>query len=431
MTASDAELRERAARVIPGGMYGHLNAALHGPAYPQFFVRGEGCRQWDADGREYIDLMCSWGPIVLGHRHPKVEQAAARQLAQGDCLNGPGPIMVELAELLVGLVPSADWAMFSKNGTDATTQALMVARAATGRTKVLKAHGAYHGADPWCTPSPAGTTPNERADLIEFTYNDLASAEEAAARAGGDVAAIIVTPFKHDAFEDQEPADPEFARGIRALADRIGAALVIDDVRAGFRLDLRGSWERYGVRPDLTAWSKAMGNGYAIAAVTGTDALRDAATTLYSTGSFWFSAVAMAAAKATIETLRDEDGIAAMEHAGRLLREGLAEQARAHGFTVRQTGPVQIPWLCSSSCGRNSSAPMSHRAAPSSSPSCGRATPRRSSVGHTLSSPASSAGLSARSRYVPVESSATTRRASCPTILPFCPSCNPQVFEGS
>lgn len=345
MTASDAELRERAARVIPGGMYGHLNAALHGPAYPQFFVRGEGCRQWDADGREYIDLMCSWGPIVLGHRHPKVEQAAARQLAQGDCLNGPGPVMVELAELLVDLVPSADWAMFSKNGTDATTQALMVARAATGRTKVLKAHGAYHGADPWCTPSPAGTTPNERADLIEFTYNDLASAEEAAARAGGDVAAIIVTPFKHDAFEDQEPADPEFARGIRALADRIGAALVIDDVRAGFRLDLRGSWERYGVRPDLTAWSKAMGNGYAIAAVTGTDALRDAATTLYSTGSFWFSAVAMAAAKATIETLRDEDGIAAMEHAGRLLREGLAEQARAHGFTVRQTGPVQIPWL--------------------------------------------------------------------------------------
>ena len=345
MTASDAELRERAARVIPGGMYGHLNAALHGPAYPQFFVRGEGCRQWDADGREYIDLMCSWGPIVLGHRHPKVEQAAARQLAQGDCLNGPGPIMVELAELLVDLVPSADWAMFSKNGTDATTQALMVARAATGRTKVLKAHGAYHGADPWCTPSPAGTTPNERADLIEFTYNDLASAEEAAARADGDVAAIIVTPFKHDAFEDQELADPEFVRGVRALADRIGAALVIDDVRAGFRLDLRGSWERYGVRPDLTAWSKAMGNGYAIAAVTGTDALRDAATTLYSTGSFWFSAVAMAAAKATIETLRDEDGIAAMEHAGRLLREGLAEQARAHGFTVRQTGPVQIPWL--------------------------------------------------------------------------------------
>jgi glutamate-1-semialdehyde 2,1-aminomutase len=344
-TTSDAALRERAAKVIPGGMYGHLNAAIFAPGYPQFFVRGEGCRQWDADGREYVDLMCSWGPILLGHRHPRVEEAAAAQLAAGDCLNGPGPVMVELAELMVDTIPSADWVMFSKNGTDATTQALMVARAATGRTKVLMAHGAYHGADPWCTPSTAGTTPNERADLIEYTYNDLASAEAAAATAEGDVAAIIVTPFKHDSFEDQELADPAFARGLRALADRIGAALVIDDVRAGFRLDLGGSWEPLGVRPDLTAWSKAMANGYAIAAVTGTDALRGPAQTLYSTGSFWFSAVAMAAAKATIETLRDIDGIALMDRAGSRLREGLAAQAASHGFVINQTGPVQIPWL--------------------------------------------------------------------------------------
>ncbi|GAA5075827.1 glutamate-1-semialdehyde 2,1-aminomutase [Thermocatellispora tengchongensis] len=344
-TSTDAALRERAARVIPGGMYGHLNAAIFGEGYPQFFVRGEGCRQWDADGREYVDLMCSWGPIILGHRHPAVEAAAAAQQAAGDCLNGPGPIMVELAELLVDMIPSADWAMFSKNGTDATTQALMVARAATGRTKVLVAHGAYHGADPWCTPSLAGTTPSERADLIEYTYNDLASAEAAAASADGDVAAIIATPFKHDSFEDQELADPAFARGLRALCDRIGAALVIDDVRAGWRIDLRGTWEPLGVRPDLTAWSKAMANGYAIAAVTGVDALRGPAQMLYSTGSFWFSATAMAAAKATLETLREIDGPALMERAGTRLREGLAAQAAAHGFQINQTGPVQIPWL--------------------------------------------------------------------------------------
>jgi glutamate-1-semialdehyde 2,1-aminomutase len=343
--SSDARLRERAAKVVPGGMYGHLNAAIFAPGFPQFFVRGEGCRQWDADGREYVDLMCSWGPIILGHRHPAVEEAAAGQQAAGDCLNGPGPVMVELAELMVDVIPSADWVMFSKNGTDATTQALMVARAATGRAKVLVAHGAYHGADPWCTPSLAGTTPSERADLIEYPYNDLAGAEAAAARAEGDVAAIIVTPFKHDSFEDQELVDPEFARGLRALADRLGAALVIDDVRAGFRLDLRGSWEPLGVRPDLTAWSKAMANGYAIAAVTGTDALRGPAQTLYSTGSFWFSAVAMAAAKATIETLRDTGGVALMERAGTRLREGLAAQAASHGFVINQTGPVQIPWL--------------------------------------------------------------------------------------
>ncbi|WP_256862597.1 aminotransferase class III-fold pyridoxal phosphate-dependent enzyme [Microbispora sp. GKU 823] len=149
----DASLRARAAKVIPGGMYGHLNAALHGDRYPQFFVRAEGARQWDADGREYVDLMCSWGPMIVGHRNPRVEAAAAAQQAEGDCLNGPGPVMVELAELLVDLIPSADWAMFSKNGTDATTQALMVARAATGRTKALVAHGAYHGATPGARPA--------------------------------------------------------------------------------------------------------------------------------------------------------------------------------------------------------------------------------------------------------------------------------------
>lgn len=345
MPDQDAILRARAAKVVPGGMYGHLDAAMFTPGYPQFFARGEGCRQYDVDGREYIDFMCSWGPIVLGHRHPRVEEAVAKQGALGDCLNGPGPIMVELAELLVDTVPSADWAMFAKNGTDATTQALMVGRAATGRRAVLKARGAYHGADPWCTPVPAGTTPANRADLIDFGYNDLASAEAAAASADGEVAAIIVTPFKHDSFVDQEDAKPEFAHGLRALADRLGAVLILDDVRAGFRIDLRGSWAPLGVRPDITAWSKAIANGYPLAAITGTDALREAASSIYTTGSFWFSSTPMAAAKATIESLRDEDGIARMIRAGSLLRDGLAAQAASHGLAIRQTGPVQIPWL--------------------------------------------------------------------------------------
>jgi glutamate-1-semialdehyde 2,1-aminomutase len=116
-------------------------------------------------------------------------------------------------------------------------------------------------------------------------------------------------------------------------------------VRAGWRLDLRGSWESFGVRPDLTAWSKAMANGFPIAAVTGTDSLRGAAQLLYSTGSFWFSATAMAAAKATIEILRDTDGVDLMRRAGTRLREGLASQAASHGFAINQTGPVQVPWL--------------------------------------------------------------------------------------
>jgi glutamate-1-semialdehyde 2,1-aminomutase len=289
--------------------------------------------------------MCSFGPIVLGHAHPRVEEAVERQRALADCQNGPSARMVELAELLVAMTPHAGWAMFAKNGTDATTLCLTIARAATGRAKVLVARGAYHGAAPWCTPRPAGVTPEDRAHLIPFVYNDLASVERAAAATGPDLAAVLVSPFRHDARFDQELVDPAFARGVRALCDRRGAALVLDEVRAGFRLHLAGSWEPLGVRPDLAAYSKAIANGYALAAVTGSDGLRAAATRVFATGSFWFAAVAMAAALATLGALEDERAIPAMERAGGLLRDGLARQARAHGLRITQTGPVQIPFL--------------------------------------------------------------------------------------
>ena len=184
----------------------------------------------------------------------------------------------------------------------------------------------------------------DKADLVEYPYNDLEGAEAAAARAEGDVAAIIVTPFKHDSFEDQELVDPRFARGLRALGDRVGAALVIDDVRAGFRLDPRGSWEPLGVRPDLTAWSKAIANGYPMRPSPGRTRSAGGGADLYSTGSFWFSAVAMAAAMATIETLARPAG--RPRWSGRPAAPGrIASEASSHGVAIRQTGPVQIPCL--------------------------------------------------------------------------------------
>ncbi len=146
--AADRDLRRRARAVIPGGMYGHQSAGPLPPEYPQFMKNGRGARLWDVDGNEYVDLMCSYGPVVLGHQHPAVEAAAAAQAAQGDCQNGPGPVMVELAELLVATVRHADWAMLAKNGTDATTTCCTIARAQTGRRKILVARGAYHGSAP-------------------------------------------------------------------------------------------------------------------------------------------------------------------------------------------------------------------------------------------------------------------------------------------
>ncbi|HEY2552093.1 MAG TPA: aminotransferase class III-fold pyridoxal phosphate-dependent enzyme [Streptosporangiaceae bacterium] len=343
--AEDQALRRRASAVIPGGMYGHQSAALLPPDYPQFMRGGRGALIWDADGNEYVDLMCSYGPVILGHQHPEVEAAARAQAALGDCQNGPGPVMVELAELLVATVQHADWAILAKNGTDATTACCTVARAQTGRGTILVARGAYHGAAPWCTPGRAGVTPQDRANLGYYTYNDLESARAAAALAGDDLAGVLVSPFRHDAGFDQELADPAFARGLRELCDATGAALILDDVRCGFRLHLGSSWEPLQVMPDLSAWSKAIANGRSLAAVLGADSFRRGARRIFVTGSFWFSAVPMAAAVATIKALAAQDAIAAMARAGTAIRDGIASQAAARGLQVSYTGPVQMPYL--------------------------------------------------------------------------------------
>jgi glutamate-1-semialdehyde 2,1-aminomutase len=342
---ADARLRARARLVVPGGMWGHLNAVRLPEGYPQFFASGEGCRVRDVDGREYIDFMCSWGPILLGHRHPEVQAAAEAQAAKGDCLNGPGEVMVELAEDLVSMLPHADWAMFQKNGGDATTSCVTMARAGTGRRKVLVARGSYHGALPWCSPSVAGVTEEDRAHLRHFEYNDVASLQAAVAEAGNDLAAILVTAFRHDMGRDLELPTKEFAAAARAACDVADAALVVDEVRAGLRLDIRGSWEALGVRPDLCAWSKAIANGYALAAVSGNDRFRDAASRIFVTGSFWCGTVAMAAARATLRIARETDVTGHIHAMGTRLREGLAALANDHGIAIRQSGPPQMPLL--------------------------------------------------------------------------------------
>lgn len=343
---SDARLRERAARVVPGGMYGHLDAKELPDGFPQFFVRGEGCRVWDVDGHEYVDFMCSWGPIVLGHNHPEVEAAVAAEAERGVCLDGPSPRMVELAELLVETVAHADWAMFCKNGTDATTLGVVIARAATGRRKVLMARGAYHGIAAWSArPGTPGITPEDSANTIFFDYNDLDSLDAAIVEAGDDVAAIAVTPIRHELRNDLELADPRFAVGVRERCDRLGAALLIDEVRCGLRMDLRGSWEPLGVRPDLSAFSKALANGHPLATLVGSEPLREAAQKVVATGSFWFAGPPMAAALATIRFTRETGAIEAMRRAGERFRAGLAAQARAHGLEVALSGPPQLPFM--------------------------------------------------------------------------------------
>lgn len=339
----DRDLRRRAEAVIPGGMYGHQSVGLLPDDYPQFFRGGDGARITDADGRRYLDLMCAYGPNLFGYANPAIDAAYVRQLGQGDALTGPTGLMVELAEAFVAMVTHADWAMFCKNGTDATTMAMMTARQHTGRKTLVLARGAYHGAAPWCTPRPAGTTVEDKANQVFCAYNDVASLEAAVAKAGDDLAAIFAAPFRHDAFIDQAAPDLAYARRARELADQTGALLVVDDVRGGLRVARDCSWSVMGVQPDLSTWGKCIANGHPISAMLGNDKARKAAASIYVTGSYWYAAAAMAAALETLKLVRESDYLERITGLGERLRVGLAERANAAGFGFRQTGPGTMP----------------------------------------------------------------------------------------
>jgi glutamate-1-semialdehyde 2,1-aminomutase len=339
-------LVERARRVIPGGMYGHMSVQRMMPkGYPQFFERAQGARLWDVDGNEYIDFMCAFGPMILGYRHAAVEAAVDAQRRKGDTMTGPSSLVVELAERFVAQITHADWAIFAKNGTDATTLCCTLARAATGKRKLLVAKGAYHGAAPWCTPSPKGVIEEDRSHLLQYEYNDVASLTAAVERAHGDLAGIVVSAFKHDAFVDQALPTREFAHAVRRMCDTTDAALILDEVRAGFRLSLDTSWSSLGVEPDLSAWSKAIANGYALAAILGKERFREAATKVYATGSFWFQALPMAAGLATLTALNEADAPTRLNALGERLRTGLHTVAQSHGLSIRQTGPAAMPMV--------------------------------------------------------------------------------------
>jgi glutamate-1-semialdehyde 2,1-aminomutase len=339
------ELKQRASVVIPNGMYGHEATTLLPDEYPQYFRKAKGSRLWDVDDNEYVDMICAYGPNLLGYGFEPVEAAAAAQQALGNAMTGPSEAMVTLAEELVSMIAHASWAMFCKNGTDATTMAIVAARAQTGRRKILYATGAYHGAAPWCTPRPAGILAEDRAHIVYYHYNDLESLEVAFRQYEGDVAGVIATPFVHEVFRDQVLAEQTFATGARQLCDKHGSLLILDEVRAGFRLSRGGGWDDLGVQPDLSTWGKCIANGHPISALLGSTTARKGAEAIFATGSFWFSATPMVAAIETLRQIRESDYLERTVAAGRRLREGLQQQAACHGFTLRQTGPVQMPQI--------------------------------------------------------------------------------------
>jgi glutamate-1-semialdehyde 2,1-aminomutase len=341
-----AALFERAEAVIPHGIYGHQSPRmLTRGAFPSFLADADGCRIRDVDGNHYIDYLCAYGPIVLGYKHRRVEEAAAAQRARGDTMTLPAEVTVELAERLVSLTPGAAWCVFAKNGSDVCTWAVAVARAATGREVVAMADHAYHGVHGWCNHIKHGFPEAERRSVRTFEWNDIGSLEHIFANESGRVAAVIITPFRHELLEDSVMPEPGYLDAVRRLCDREGALMIVDDVRAGFRLHIGGSTQTWSVTPDLLVYSKAVANGYPLSVLLGKAELRTAAESVFVTGTFFLQAVPMAAALATIDELVSCDGISRMAAAGRRLCDGLAERALAHHLDITLSGPPAIPFM--------------------------------------------------------------------------------------
>ena len=341
------EMFERAERVIPGGIYGPCSPrfATFGD-FPAFFHSAQGCRVTDADGNEYIDFMCSFGPIVLGYNHPAVQQALFEQEERGNLFGFAADRMLELAETLVARFRFADWVMFGKNGSDVTTLATRIARANTGRSKLLVAAGAYHGFDPWTVPGGFGVPPAHRSELDQFLWNDVESVHACFDRNKGEVAAVMICPIKHDAMHDIELPSQEFLAAMQERMADEQALLIIDDVRCGFRLNPMGaSHVNFGLTPDLVCFGKAIGNGQPISVLVGGEELGDTAKSIYFGATHFFAGAPMAAALATMAAYDAEGAYEQIQSAGHMLREGMTKAAQGAGVSIRYTGPPAMPNL--------------------------------------------------------------------------------------
>lgn len=332
-------LFERATKVIPCGIYGHHTPAIRTPgATPYYTSRAEGSRYWDVDGNEFIDWMCAYGPMVVGYNNPRVEEAAAKQRALGNCTNHPGEVMVDLAEKLVSLVPFADWAVFAKNGSDLTTWALQVARAHTNRDKIAMVTGTYHGTHAWVTPGHAGITHADRADMLYFDWNNADSLQKLVNQNKDKIAGVIMTPYHYSSWGDNILPKDGFWRDVQKICNKNGIVLILDDVRSGFRHSMKGSQDYFGFEPDISVYCKAIANCYPLSASVGRQELKQAAAKVFLTGSYWFSTVPMAAGLATIKELEDIDGIEKMRHTGTLVMQGFEKLAASHGLQFKCTG---------------------------------------------------------------------------------------------
>jgi glutamate-1-semialdehyde 2,1-aminomutase len=348
--AASERLYREACRVIPGGVNSPVRAMRSvGRDHPLFAARGEGAWLIDADDNRYIDWVLSWGPLIAGHAHPRVVEAVIRAARDGTSFGAPTALEVELAAAVQDAVLSVELVRFVSSGTEAVMSAVRLARGFTGRAKLLKFAGGYHGhvdallaqagsgLATLAIPASPGVPAAVTADTLICEYNDLEAARELAERHGDDLACVIVEPVAGNM--GVVPPQPGFLEGLRAICNGTGALLIADEVITGFRLSYGGAQERLAFRPDLTCLGKIVGGGLPAAAFGGRGDVMERlapAGDVYQAGTLSGNPLAMAAGLATLELLRQPDAYQRLEQTSAALADGMA----VPGVTVNRVGAM-------------------------------------------------------------------------------------------
>jgi glutamate-1-semialdehyde 2,1-aminomutase len=361
-TQRSEQLFEQARMYLPAGASSNVRVHMHEP-YPIIFRKGEGPRVCDVDGNWYIDYLMSYGALILGHRHPRIISEIEKQLHEGMMFGTTTELEVEVAKLVSSIVPCAEMVTFANTGTEATMEAIRIARAVTGKDKILKFEGHYHGHHDYVlfsvdSPSPVSgleSSPNKlpyfpgipeevSKTVIIAPWNNPTALERILKKNHNDVAAVITEPVMCN--QGVIPPDPDYLKQLRELTVKYDSLLIFDEVLTGFRIAKGGAQEFYGVKPDLACYAKALGGGAPIAAVAG----RRDLMSMIGPGRIGFGGtynahpLSLAASKATLETLLENDGAAFRQMAdlGSKLRTGLAESCRAVAYpaVVNAVGPM-------------------------------------------------------------------------------------------
>ena len=347
MSSKSEELFHKAQAIIPGGVNSPVRAGRNVGVDPPFIQRADGCYLWDVDGKRYIDYVCSWGPMILGHRHPEVIQALSDALENGTSYGAPTELEVALAEMIVEAMPSIEMVRMVNSGTEAMMSAIRLARGFTGRNMIIKFDGCYHGHSDSCLVS-AGSglatfgipgSPGVPAELAKLTisipYNDLKAVEAAIEKFADQVAAVIVEPIAGN-MGVLLPEDG-FLEGIRSITKEHGVLLIFDEVITGFRVSPGGAQELYHIQPDLTCLGKIIGGGLPVGAYGGRRDIMSHVSPvgdIYQAGTLSGNPLAMTAGLVTLRILKNREIYAKIEEKSKLLFSGLGDAAQQAGIDL-------------------------------------------------------------------------------------------------